>query len=166
MTEPCIHTRFSLNWDEYYAAWRFLKRHSSEYAPEKIAGVTLMLMGIAIWMLGGHGLFVIVGVITGLMAIISVPMLYSLGLRHRWAREPQHQAEHQVSFSEREIHYLQGTTESHLNWEFYERLLESDEAFLLICGEDVFSLIPKRAFESEEAVSEFRALAAKKLRRR
>ncbi len=165
MTES-IHTRFSLNWDEYYAAWRFLKRHSSEYAPEKIAGTTLMLMGITIWMLGGHGLFVIVGVGTGLIAIISVPLLYSLGLRHRWKREPLHRIEHQVSFSAREIHYLQGATESHLNWGFYQQMLESPDAFLLICGEDVFSLIPKRAFESAQAISDFRALATSKFRRR
>ncbi len=61
---------------------------------------------------------------------------------------------------------MQGLTESHLHWGFYERMLESAEGFLLICGEDVFSLIPKRAFASEEALSDFRALLAKKLRQR
>jgi hypothetical protein len=166
MSATNIDTRFSLSWEEYYTAWRFLKRRSSEYAPEKIAGATLVLMGIAIWMLGGHALFVIVGVCTGLAAIISVPMLYRLGLRHRWAREPLHGIEHQVSFSEEGIHYLQGPTESHLDWGFYERLIESEDGFLLICGEDVFSLIPKRAFASAEAINDFRALAEKKFQRR
>ncbi|HZS06394.1 MAG TPA: YcxB family protein [Blastocatellia bacterium] len=159
-----IRTRFSITWEEYYAAWYFLRRSSSEYAPEKIAGATLMLAGITIWMLGGHAMFVIVGIVTGCAAIVSVPMLYRLGLKRRWAREPLHRTEHEIVFAEEGIHYLQGATESNLNWLYYQRMMESADGFLLICGEDVFSLIPKRAFESEQAVSDFRALAGKKLR--
>ena len=161
-----IQTSFAVTWDEYYAAWRFLKRNSTEFAPEKIAGTILMLTGITIWMFGGHALFVIVGVLTGIAAIITVPMLYRHGLRRRWAREPMHLTEHQISFTPEEIHYVQGAIESHLNWSFYERIVESEEAFLLVCGEDVFSLIPKRAFASEQSLQEFRALAKKKLRQR
>lgn len=161
-----IQTSFVISWEEYYAAWRFLKRQSSEYAPEKIAGTILILTGIVIWMFGGHALFAVVGILTGLTAIISVPLLYRMGLRHRWAREPLHRLEHRVSASAEGIHYLQGTIESQLNWGFYERMVETQESFLLICGEDVFSLIPKRAFAAEQDVSNFRKLAAGKLRRR
>jgi YcxB-like protein len=161
-----ITTRFSLSWHEYYVAWRFLKRHGSDIAPEKIAGAALMLIGITIWMFGGHALFVICGVIAGLMTLIGVPMLQRAEFKRRWANEPFHATEHEVSFSSDGIQYVQGLTESNLHWGFYERGLESAEGFLLVCGEDVFSLIPKRAFASEEALSDFRALLAKKLRPR
>ena len=161
-----ITTKFSLTWHEYYAAWYFLKRHSSDIAPEKIGGVALMLIGITIWMFGGHALFATCGIIAGLLTLIGVPWQRRAEFKRRWANEPFHHTEHEVSFSSEGIHYVQGLTESNLHWGFYERGLESADGFLLICGEDVFSLIPKRAFESAETLSNFRALLAQKLRKR
>lgn len=81
-----ITTKFSLTWHEYYTAWHFLKRHGSAIAPEKMAGATLILIGITIWMFGGHALFVIGGIITGLTTLIGVPLQRRAEFKRRWAK--------------------------------------------------------------------------------
>jgi hypothetical protein len=157
--------RFFLSPDEYFAAEYYLKRHADTFAPERIGGITLVLIGVTIWMFGGSGMFAIGGILLGTLIFIGMPFFRRWSLRRRWAIEPLHHAEHFVTFMEDGVHYEQDRFISDFPWHFYERVLEKEDAFLLICSADVFNLVPKRAFESPQAVNEFRALARKKLRR-
>lgn len=157
-----IHVRFSLNWKEYYDAQRFLLRRDGQ-GPDKIFGITLLLLGALLWYAGGYGFYVVGAFAAGFVLLCAPPLLRRLEFKRKWAREPLHHTEHVVAFEEEGISYTQGRFASRLDWNYYQRMIESQDGFLLVYGDRIFSLIPKRAFANEQMMSEFRALAATKL---
>jgi hypothetical protein len=161
--EEQVDVRFRLPWQEYYAAERFLLRQRQRFAPEQFVGVALLTVSAALYAVAGLGWFQPLMSAAGLV-LVSTPFFRRQGLRRRWAREPLHREEHVISFTKSRIRYLLGGVESDLNWSYFQSWLESPDGFLLVTGEDVFNLIPKRAFAGEAAVSRFRAMAASKLR--
>lgn len=166
MEQVKLSIRFFLDWQEYFAAQEFFRRHRYNLAPEKIVG-GLLLLGSALWfLLGGLPLAAIGVFALGLIIIFAAPWVRRWNWRRRWQREPLFHTEHRVSFDEDGIHFLMGTVESQLVWHYYQRWLESNAGFLLIYGNDSFSFFPKRAFASEQMINDFRALAAKKLKSR
>jgi hypothetical protein len=158
-----ISVRFALTWQEYYAAQRFLARRTSGIAAEKFLGVVLLVLGAAIWYTGGLDPYSLSLLAAGIMLSLVPPLLRRLALKRKWAREPLHRAEHIISFDEDGISYTQGPVASRLDWGYFQRLIEGRDWFLLTYSGDIFSLIPKRAFASEQVLREFRALAAAKL---
>lgn len=157
-----IHVRFSLNWQEYNDAQRFLLRRDG-LGQEKIFGITLLLLGALLWYAGGYGFYPLGAFAAGGALLFAPPLLRRLELKRKWAREPLHRTEHVVAFEEEGISYAQGCVASRLDWNYYQRMIESRDGFLLIYGDEIFSLIPKRAFADEPMMSEFRALASAKL---
>ena len=95
--------------------------------------------------------------------VLSVPFIRQLKLKRRWEREPLLRGEHLVNFSAEGVHYLLDDIESNLDWNYYQHWAESPNGFLLISAEDVFNLIPKRAFTNETKQSEFRTFLTAKL---
>ncbi len=157
-----IHLRFSLNWQEYYDAQRFLLR-SHGLGPDNIFGITLVLLGALLWFAGGYGFYPLGAFAMGLALLFGPTLLRRLECKRKWAREPLHRTEHLVAFEEEGISYAQGCVASRLDWNYYQRMIESRDGFLLIYGDEIFSLIPKRAFANEQMMSEFRTLASAKL---
>ena len=95
--------------------------------------------------------------------VLSVPFIRQLKLKRRWEREPLLRGEHLVNFSAEGVHYLLDDIESNLDWNYYQHWAESPNGFLLISAEDVFNLIPKRAFTNETKQTEFRTFLTAKL---
>ncbi len=157
--------RFFLNWEEYFAAQEFLRRIRYPIAPEKILGGGLTLLAVLWNFFSGLTPFSAVPLAAGLAAMFGAPQLRRWASKRKWEREPLYQAEHTVSVSEEGIHFLMGRVESNLDWGYYQRMVESPGGFLLVCGHDAFNFFPKRAFGGESVINEFRALAAKKIRR-
>lgn len=156
--------KFFLDWQEYFAAQEFFRRHRYNLAPEKIVG-GLILLASALWfLLGGMQPAAVFGLIVGLLIIFAAPFVRRRNAYHRWRREPLFHTEHNVSFSEEGIHFLMGQVESQLVWQYYQRWLENSAGFLFVYGNDSFSFFPKRAFAGEQMIDDFRALAAKKLK--
>jgi hypothetical protein len=149
-TEAGVDARFRLTWREYFAAERFV-------------GVALLVLGLVFFIAVGFSWFQPLIAAAGLV-LVSAPLFRKLGLRRRWAREPLHHAEHFISFSKDRIYYLLGGVESDLSWGYFQSWVESRDGFLLVTGQDVFNLVPKRAFADAAEVDRFRTLAASKLR--
>ncbi len=96
--------------------------------------------------------------------LFSVPLFRQWRLKTRWSRKAILRAEHHVSFSLEGIFYVMDNIESNLDWKYFHHWAETTEGFLLIRAEDVFNLIPKRAFASQVRMDEFRQLLTTKLR--
>jgi hypothetical protein len=159
-----VQVKFSLGWKEYYEAQEFFRRSRHEVAPESVVGAALGLLAIILLLARSAAAYSLAACAAGAIVYLATPWLRRLTLKRRWARRPVYQAEHSVSFEEQGINYLMGWVESNFGWGYYERLLESPGGFLLVYGNDSFSLLPKRAFASEQSIDEFRALAAAKLK--
>lgn len=161
--EQPISVRFHLTWQEYFAAERFLQHQRQRLPSEQLAGLALLILSGVLWAAIGARWFLALPAVAGAVFLAS-PLFRRAGLRRRWAREPLHREEHVISFTKSGIHYLLGGVASDLPWSYFQSWLESPAAFLLITGEDVFNLVPKRAFTGEEMIGRFRELAASKLK--
>ncbi len=154
---------FFLNRDEYHAAQEFFRHTRSLIEPEKVIG-GLLLVASALWFfLDDLNLAAAAGLAAGLIMIFGPPIFRRWEANRKWKREPLYHTEHAVAFSEEGIHFVMGRIESNLDWQYYQRLVESPDGFLLVYGNDSFNFIPKRAFNGDGAINEFRALARKKL---
>ncbi|MGE0132529.1 MAG: YcxB family protein [Blastocatellales bacterium] len=157
--------RFFLNWQEYFGAQEFLRASRDLIAPEKVVG-GLLAVSSALWYFfsdlnpAAYG-----GLALGLVIIFGVPAIRRWRAKHKWEREPLYHTEHTLSFSEEGIFLQMGNIESNLTWRYYRSVLESPDGFLLISGEDAFNFFPKRAFDSENMINQFRLLAWKNLNR-
>jgi len=155
--------RFFLNWKEYFAASEFLRVSRDLIAPEKVVGGLLMLAS-ALWSLFSDLNPASIGALAlGLAIIFGVPAIRRWGAKRKWEREPLYHTEHALSFSEEGIFLQMGQIESNLNWQYYRSVLESPDGFLLISGADAFNFFPKRAFNGETVINQFRTLATAKL---
>ncbi|MGH9934622.1 MAG: YcxB family protein, partial [Blastocatellia bacterium] len=106
------------------------------------------------------------GLALGLIAIFGVPVIRRWRAKRKWEREPLYHTEHSLSFGEEGIFLQMGHIESSLNWQYYRSVLESPDGFLLISGDDAFNFFPKRAFDGEKVINQFRTLATAKLSNR
>jgi len=154
---------FYLNWDEYFEAQEFFRRYRYSIAPEKVIGGVMVTLSALWFFIDDLSLFAIIGLVAGLLLVLSASHLRRWASKRKWNREPLYQTKHKVSFNEDGVYFLMGQIESNLDWKYYQRMLESPEGFLLIYGNDSFNLFPKRAFRGEEMVSSFRSLATSRL---
>ncbi|MGE0103319.1 MAG: YcxB family protein [Blastocatellales bacterium] len=157
--------RYHLDWNDYHEAREFLQRDRYPMAPEKIIG-GLILTASALWFfLDSLNLYAIIGLVAGLAVFFGAPTIRRWGARRKWEREPFHRFEHLVTVTDDGLEYQMGETRSNLNWPFYQRMIESPSAFLLVYGNDSFSLLPKRAFSDQASIDRFRELTVKGLKR-
>jgi hypothetical protein len=62
------------------------------------------------------------------------------------------------------IYIKSPTLEAKRSWTGYQRVMETDQAFLLVQGKGIFSIYPKRAFHDDAQRSCFRVLLSEKIR--
>lgn len=161
MTLPTL--QFSIDSNEYYLAERFMLRKRGSMISEQILGAAFLLASIIIFTIPAFFGLGILATLIGLI-LLSVPLFRKLGLKKRWQREAILRAKHYVQFSPAGIHYSLNEIESDLDWKYYQSWLETPDEFLLICSNDVFALIPKRAFPNDQIQAAFRELLSTKLR--
>ena len=73
-------------------------------------------------------------------------------------RNPKFRDEYHLTFSRENIHFKTANLDSTLKWTHYESFVESPNLFLLMYGKGIYTLVPKRCFESKEVTSAFRKL--------
>ena len=158
-----IELNFSLGREEYYDALQFYRQKRGLAASDRVAGGLLVLLGGALWLVTGNGLWGAVFLLGGLaVAWLSAPLRKML-FASKWRREPLFHAEQLITVAEEGVFFRLGQFDSNLPWSYYESYLESPAGFLMIYGE-AFNFFPKRSFTSEQALGQFRELIAKKLK--
>jgi hypothetical protein len=84
-------------------------------------------------------------------------------LRRHFRRNPKLRDECRAMFSDEGILFRSKDAESRLEWGFYSKVWETPDFYFLLYGNDMFSLIPKRAFHGRRHEAEFRELLRRKL---
>src|SRR5262245_44318293 len=157
--------RFFLNWKEYFDAREFLRASRVPIAPEKVGGGLLIAASAFLFFFSDLNLVALGALALGLIISFGIPVIRRHALKRKWEREPLYQTEQTLCFSEEGIFLQMGNIESNLSWQYYHGLLESPDGFLLLSCDEAFNFFPKRAFDGEILINEFRALALKKLKK-
>lgn len=74
---------------------------------------------------------------------------------------PKFQEEFHVTFTTESMHFITESIDSTLKWSMFSKVIETNKAFILVYGKRMYSVIPKRAMDSESKVLEFRELLSK-----
>jgi hypothetical protein len=131
-------------------------------------GVLAKLDKVVALLLFGFGVYCVAFVGLRWWTIIWFPLAvaewFDLLSLTRWRtkidfqRNPKFREEYHLTFSRENIHFKTASLDSTLQWTHYERVIESPDLFLLMYGKGIYTLIPKRCFNSREEIDAFRAL--------
>src|SRR5262249_48069537 len=122
--------------------------------------VAILLAGFGAYAVWGAGLrwWTLIWFPLALLEWFDLLSLDRLRTRLWFRRNPKFREEYGLTFTRDSIHFQTASIDSVLRWTHYERVIESPTLFLLMYGKGLYTLIPKRSFQSEEQQSAFRAL--------
>ncbi len=83
-----------------------------------------------------------------------------LQIMYWFRRNPKFLETYRLTFGPDGIRFRTPTIDSVIQWAFYTRLFEDRGLCLLVYGPHMYTVVPKRAFESETQASAFRRLVA------
>lgn len=161
-TIRAVELAFTYTEDEYTEAARAFYARASDPKFAFYLGVGVVLAGLLLSWVAGDPYF-------GGAMLFAVLIVLARWLYGRWAmrslfrRNPKFRDEYRLTFSDEGIIFRSKSVESRLGWEFYTGLWETPDFYYLIYGEDMFSLIPKRAFRTPLREAAFRELLRRKL---
>lgn len=94
-----------------------------------------------------------------LLAIFSVLYIFQPGMFYdKIDKFKQH---YYLEFKDNKIFFRTDDISSELEWNFYEALWENDDFFYIIHSKEMYTLIPKRVFNNEMEMIEFKELFMK-----
>jgi|ERR1043166_6560410 hypothetical protein len=97
---------------------------------------------------------VVVAVLFGLLLIAAFTIIPTLVFR----REPKFRDEYSLTFSSEGIHFRTAHIDSQLQWSIYSRALVDAHSYVLYCGSNQFTVIPKWVFQGSEQQQAFELL--------
>jgi hypothetical protein len=112
--------------------------------------IALLLFGFGIYCVTFAGLYWW----TMIWFPLAIAEWFNLLSLSRWRtkiefqRNPKFREEYHLTFSLENIHFQTASIDSTLAWTHYERIVESPDLFLLMYGKGLYTLIPKRCFNS------------------
>lgn len=106
----------------------------------------------------GYGLLLISAVLVGILVLARY-----IFPKMTFKSSSKYQDQYTIEFLDDEIKFETPSINSQLQWSLYTKALINDEHFLLYYGANVFSVIPRRVFGSEEELGRFEELLEKKL---
>ncbi|CAK7015377.1 YcxB family protein [Fusobacterium varium] len=94
-----------------------------------------------------------------LLAIFSVLYIFQPGMFYD--KIDKFKQQYYLEFKNNKIFFRTDDISSELEWNFYEALWENDDFFYIIHSKEMYTLIPKRVFNNEMEMIEFKELFMK-----
>lgn len=94
-----------------------------------------------------------------LLAIFSVLYIFQPGTFYD--KIDKFKQQYYLEFKDNKIFFRTDDISSELEWNFYEALWENDDFFYIIHSKEMYTLIPKRVFNNEMEMIEFKELFMK-----
>jgi YcxB-like protein len=159
MTEPdSISISFINELKDHLAAQRILYSKGGLAKLDKV--VAFLLFGFGVYCVVSVGLlwWTIIWFPLALAEWFDLLSLSRWRTRIEFQRHQKFREEYHLTFSRENIHFKTVSIDSTLQWTYYERIVESPDLFLLMYGKGLYTLIPKRCFNSNAEVKEFSSL--------
>lgn len=127
-----------------------------------IIGIAVSIMLIVL----GYGSFLNTVCLLVWCALLVMSVLFTYSIPKKvFRQDPKFQDEYNLTFSHDEIKIVTDHAKSTMSWNNYSHIKENAHFFYLIYGKGkyVFSVIPKRVFESKKEEDAFRKLIHEKI---
>ena len=158
-----VELAFTYTEEEYTSAARDFYARSPHATFNFLIGVGVLAASVLFAALAadpylGGLLFMIgfVGVAWRYYALYALP-------RAQFRRNPKFSDPYHLTFSEEGVVFRSNGIESRAEWGYYSGVRETPDCYFLVYGQDMFSLVPKRAFSGRRQEAAFRELLRRKL---
>jgi len=83
--------------------------------------------------------------------------------RQAFRREPKFRDEYLLQFSDDGIHFKTAQIDALIQWSLYSKVIENERFYLMVYGQNMISVIPKRAFSNSHEEAAFAKLLRRQL---
>lgn len=145
---------------DHLAAERLYYKSTIHWKIDRVVAVLLFALGG--WLTRGAGLhwWTLMWFPLALAEWFNLLSIRPLQIVFWFRRNPKFLETYHLTFGSEGIRFRTATIDSLIQWAFYTRMLEDRRLCLLVYGSHMYTVVPKRAFESEAGASAFRALVA------
>lgn len=147
---------------EYVAATHSYYNRSFHMGSYLIALGVVLLAGLYLWFSTSEPV-VFFGVSVFLLIVATPLVFYFVSPHTAFRRHPSLRDTYWLRFNEDGIAFKTEHVNSNLDWELYQQVWENKRFFFLIYGKQMYTVIPKRAFESVSQETQFRELLKHKI---
>ena len=143
---------YTNNIKEYLHAFNEVEKRKTWNVFDKIFGIIIILVSIyCIVNCSNYFRWIaIIFLLFGINDLLNIYRISYIIIRIHFFMNPKNKHKQKLIFSEKNILYNTNGIESKIEWSFYNRGIETNEAFLLFYGKNMYSVIPKRAVKTEE----------------
>ena len=163
MSEP-VTLIFTHREKEYVAATRLF--YARVYHTRFRIIVSSIVVSLGLFLLNVDLLLGTVAIVVGLILLVINFYAHFVTPVQQFRRNARFQEEYDLRFSEDGLLFRSKNQESKLQWSFYSRLWETPNYYFLFYDKDLFTLVPKRVFTSNQQQWAFQDLLRRKIPKR
>jgi hypothetical protein len=158
-----VDLRFQYTEDEYVAALRIYMLRSTRLRLAFVLSLFLLVMGLLSAVAGVYSGFSFLLIAFSVAYLMVILMAFTVIPQKRFRADPKFRDEYFLQFSEDGIRLQTAQIDSTVQWSLYTKFIESGRFYLLVYGENMISVVPKRAFSDSSEEIVFRDLLRRKI---
>ncbi len=147
--DEIISLRFKYTEEEYVSASRLYQMRAQKLLL-RIGAVSVIvavfILSVLIMNLGFEASLALI--LAAFVPFLSLFLSLSILPRRRFRADPRFKDEYLLQFSDDGIHFKTAQIDALIQWSLYSKVIENDRFYLLVQGQNMISVIPKRAFTS------------------
>ena len=148
---------------DHLAAERLYYRSTILWKVDKVVALLLAAGGVFLVANVGFRWWTVIWFPVAVLEWFNLLSLRPFQIRLFFSRNPKFLERYHLAFSESGIEFKTASLESKLAWTHYTRVLEDRDVVLLIYGNRMYTVIPRRAFANEAEHARFMALVHERL---
>ncbi len=159
MSESAVAITFDNKLGDHLAAERLYYRFTVFWKLDKVVAGLLILFGAYLMWLAGVQWWTVIWFPLAVAEWFNILSLRPLQIWLWFKHNPKFRETYHLVADPSGLHFKTESIDSKLTWSHFSRVLEDGRLLLLIYGTRMYSVIPKRAFRSEDELGRFRSLA-------
>ena len=153
-----IELTFENQLADHLAAERLYYRSTLFWKLDKVVAVLLVSIGAYLVWQAGPRWWTVVWFPLALAEWFNLLSVRPLQVIYWFKHNPKFRETYHLTLDRTGIHFRTASIDSRLKWDLFTRVLENGGLCLLVYGSRMYSVIPKRAFKSQEDLSSFQSL--------
>ena len=160
-----IEVRFQYTEKEYIQASRqYMFMSKLLKKSDIILPFVFLPLSVLYMFLADFNVWSIIICVSAWLYLVVIGASYYLIPKVTYKQNAKFREEYYLAFSGEGIRFQTNTINSDLQWDVYKDMLENEEYFYLCQNKQMYSVIPKSAFQDESQVQQFKELVLGKVK--
>lgn len=153
-----VKVKFVNSEEDYIEASIACSYGSKRAGLDLIIEIMILIMGIIFWSIFGYSWIWLTLIVACIVGLIIRLLGYYVLPKIRFRSEPKYREEYHIEFDDKGIKFRTNSIESKLEWSLYNKVIETENLYIMVYGRHNFSIIPKHALLTDSDKMEFKSL--------